>query len=203
MLRFLSKVLHAADVDQRGGQEAAHAEVEDEAALDDLDHRAGNDALRLLDRLDRAPRALVLRALLREDEPAVLVFLGENEGLELFVERDHIVRIDVVADRQLTRRDDAFRLVPDVEEHLVAVDLDDPAFDDVAVVEGDDRGVDRVRERLAVEVVEDDDRLLFLLDFRLDRFGFHLDGGDCAGGFGFRHGSVGGRLVLGVRQRVS
>ena len=36
----LVEVLDAADVDQRGGQEAAHAEVEDQAALDDLDHRA-------------------------------------------------------------------------------------------------------------------------------------------------------------------
>src|ERR1700692_1108796 len=30
----------AGDVDQRGGQEAAHAEVEDQPALDDLDHAA-------------------------------------------------------------------------------------------------------------------------------------------------------------------
>ena len=36
----LVEVLHAPDVDERRGQEAAHAEVEDEAALDDLDHLA-------------------------------------------------------------------------------------------------------------------------------------------------------------------
>ena len=36
----LVEVRHAADVDQRGGQEAAHAEVDDEAALDDLDDLA-------------------------------------------------------------------------------------------------------------------------------------------------------------------
>ena len=34
----LVQVLDAADVDERRGQEAAHAEVEDQAALDDLDH---------------------------------------------------------------------------------------------------------------------------------------------------------------------
>jgi hypothetical protein len=34
----LVEVLHAADVDERRRQEAAHAEVEDQAALDDLDH---------------------------------------------------------------------------------------------------------------------------------------------------------------------
>ena len=36
----LVEVLDAADVDERRGQEAAHAEVEDQAALDDLDHLA-------------------------------------------------------------------------------------------------------------------------------------------------------------------
>ena len=73
---------------------------------------------------------------------------------------DDLVGVDVVADRQLPRRDDALGLVADVEQHLVAVDLDDRAGDDVAVVELDDRGVDRVGERLAAEVVEDDGRVL-------------------------------------------
>ena len=36
----LVEVLHAADVDERRRQEAAHAEVEDQTALDDLDHAA-------------------------------------------------------------------------------------------------------------------------------------------------------------------
>src|SRR5512132_1994480 len=36
----LVEVLHAADVDERRREEAAHAEVEDQTALDDLDHPA-------------------------------------------------------------------------------------------------------------------------------------------------------------------
>src|SRR3970040_1764616 len=43
----LVEVLDTADVDERRGQEAADAEVEDEAALDDLDHLP----------VDRLPRA--------------------------------------------------------------------------------------------------------------------------------------------------
>src|SRR6201999_2420155 len=43
----LVEVVDAADVDQRGGQEAAHPEVEDEAALDDLDHAAFDRFARL------------------------------------------------------------------------------------------------------------------------------------------------------------
>ena len=57
------------------GRKPAQADVEDQAALDDLDDRALDDAVLLLDLLDRAPGALVLRALLGEDEPAVLVLL--------------------------------------------------------------------------------------------------------------------------------
>ena len=158
------EVADAAQVDERRGQEAAEADVEDEPALDDLDDRAVDDPVLLLDRLDRAPGALVLRALLGQDQPAVLVLLLEDERLELLVERDDFVRVDVVADRELARRDDALGLVADVEQHFVAVDLDDLAGDDVAVVELDDGGVDRVGERLAAEVVEDDDVVLVVVD---------------------------------------
>ena len=69
------EVADAAQVDERRGQEAAQADVDDEAALDDLDDRTGDDAVGFLLRLDVAPRALVLRALLREDQAAVLVLL--------------------------------------------------------------------------------------------------------------------------------
>ena len=120
-------------------------------------------AVLLLDLLDRAPGPLVLRALLGEDEATVLVLLLEDERLELVVERDDLVRVDVVADRQLARGDDALGLEADVEQHLVAVDLDDAAGDDVAVVELDDGGVDGVGERLAAEVVEHDQLVLAVL----------------------------------------
>src|SRR4029079_733418 len=43
----LVEILDPADVDQRRGQEAAHAEVEDQSALDDLDHLAVDRLLRL------------------------------------------------------------------------------------------------------------------------------------------------------------
>ena len=77
------QVAHAAQLDERGGQEAAEADVEDEAALDDLDHRAGDDAVLLLDPLDVAPGPLVLGPLLGQDQPALLVLLREDERLDL------------------------------------------------------------------------------------------------------------------------
>src|SRR4029079_408499 len=77
------QVAHAAEVHARRGQEAAQADVEDQPALHHLDDRALDDAVLVLELLDVAPRALVLRTLLREDQPAVLVLLLEDERLEL------------------------------------------------------------------------------------------------------------------------
>ena len=149
------QVAHAAQLDERGGQEAAQADVDDEAALDDLDHRTLDDAVLLLEALDVAPRPLVLGPLLRQQQAALLVLLLQDEGLDLLAERDDLVGIDVVADAQLTGRDDAFALVADVEQDLVLVDLDDRAVDELAVLDLDHRAVDGVGEGHA-EVVDGD-----------------------------------------------
>ena len=151
------EVAHAAHLDQRRRQEAAQADVEDQAALDDLDDGAGDDAVLVLDLLDRAPGALVLRALLGQDQPAFLVLLLEDQGLDLVADLDDLVGVDVVLDRELAGGDDALGLVADVEQDLVPVDLDDDALDDVAVVEVLDRLVDGGEEGLFVADVVDRD----------------------------------------------
>jgi hypothetical protein len=150
------QVAHPAQLHEGRGQEAPQADVDDEAALDDLDDRAADDAVGLLELLDGAPRTLVLRTLLGEDQPALLVLLLEDERLDLLAERDDLRRVDVVADRELARGDDALALEPDVEQHLVLVDLHDGAGHDVAVVELDDRARDGVLEAHAAEVVRGD-----------------------------------------------
>ena len=94
----LGKVLHAADVDQRGGQEAAHAEVEDEAALDDLDDRALHRRAALVRVLDALPRLLEAGPLLAQDEAPVGVLLLHHEGVDLLAQRDLVGGVDVLAD---------------------------------------------------------------------------------------------------------
>lgn len=140
------EVADPAHLDERGRQEATQADVQDESTLDDLDDGTGDDAVLFLDLLDRAPGLLVLGALLREDQAAFLVLLLENQGLDVIADVDDLVRVDVVLDRQLARRDDAFGLVTDVEENLVPVDLDDGPLNDVAVVEVLDGQIDRREE---------------------------------------------------------
>ena len=129
------EVADTTHLDQRGRQEAAQADIEDQAALDDLDDGAGDDAVLFLDLLDLAPGALVLGALLGQQQAALLVLLLEHKRLNLVADGDDVVRVDVVLDGQLAREDHALSLIADVEEDLIVVDLDDSALDDVAIVE--------------------------------------------------------------------
>src|SRR4029079_18289192 len=89
----LVKVVDATDVDQRGGQEATHPEVEDEAALDDLDDAAFDRFAGLGRGLDPAPGLLEAGALLGEDEAPLGVFFGEDERVDLLAELDLVARV--------------------------------------------------------------------------------------------------------------
>ena len=152
------EVTNATHLHQGGGQEAAQADVQDETALDDLDDGAGDDAVLLLDALDGAPGALVLRTLLAQEQTPFLVLLLQDEGFDLVADGDDLVGVDVVLDGQLASEDDAFGLVADVEEDLITVDLDDSALDDIAVIEVLDGLVNGGEDLLGRTDVVDGDR---------------------------------------------
>src|ERR1700712_1157049 len=135
----LIKIVDATDVDERGGQEAANPEVEDEAALDDLDDGAFDRFARVGGDLDAAPGFLEAGALLGEDQATLGVLLGEDQRVDLLAELDLFRRVDRLADRELVARDDTLSLVADVDEDLVFVDADNFAVDHVSLVEGNHR----------------------------------------------------------------
>jgi hypothetical protein len=151
----LVEVLDAPDVHERGGQEAAHAEIEDEPALDDFDDRALHRLPALGGGLDPLPRHLEARALLGEDEAPLGVLLRHHQRVDLVAEV-HLVRgVDRPPDGELGDRDDAFRLVADVDEDLVLIDADDLAAHDLALVDhGEGRVV--VGNQLAVGTTRPD-----------------------------------------------
>jgi hypothetical protein len=141
LAHVLVEVRHAADVDERCRQKAAHTQVDDQAALDDLDDSARDRLAGLGGGLDATPGLLEPSALLGQDQTAVLVLLGEDQRVDLFAERNLVGGIDRLADRQLARGDDALGLVTDVDQDLVVVDAHDVAGDDVALGEGVQRRV--------------------------------------------------------------
>ena len=101
LAHVLVEIGHATDVDERRRKEAADAEVDDQAALDHLDHCPLDRLAGLCGGLDPAPGLLEPRALLGEDQPSVLVLLGQNQRVDLLAERDLLAGIDRLADRQL------------------------------------------------------------------------------------------------------
>src|SRR3954469_18842677 len=145
----LVQVLDATDVDQRRRQEAADTEVEDQAALDDLDHATVHGLARLGGVLDRLPRHLEPRALLRQDQPPLGVLLRHHERVDLVADGDLVRRVHGAPDRELGDRDHAFRLVADVYGDLVLVDPDDLAVDDLPLVDRREGGL-VVGDQLAV-----------------------------------------------------
>jgi hypothetical protein len=116
-------------------EEAAKTDVEDKTTLDNLDDGTGNDAVLFLDLLDGAPGALVLCALLGQDQTTFLVLLLENECLDGVAYVYDLAWVYIMLDGEFARWDDTFGLVADVEEYLVAVNLDNGALNDVAIVE--------------------------------------------------------------------
>jgi hypothetical protein len=92
-------------------------------------------------RLDAPPGALEAGTLLGEDQAAVLVLLGQDEGVDLFADRHLLGGVHRLADRELVGGDDPLALVSDVDEDLVLVDAHHRSGDDVALFEEDHRGV--------------------------------------------------------------
>jgi hypothetical protein len=150
------EVAHPAHLDQRGGQEAAQPDVEDEPALDHLDDGALDGLVLLVDPLDGPPGALVLGALLGQDETTLVVLLVHHQRFDHVPDLDDLVGVHVELDRQLTGRDDALGLPADVEQHLVGVDLDDDPFDELALIHGAQRALEGGLELVVGDVVLDD-----------------------------------------------
>ncbi len=157
------KILYTAKVNKGGRQKSAKTDVENKAALDNLDNLASNDLASLELLLDADPGALVLSALLGQDQTAILVLLLENESLELVADRDNLARICVLADGQLTRGNDTLALEADVHQDLVMLNLDNRTVDKVALVKIGQGAIDHGIHLIVVDVSEIDNRSV--LDF--------------------------------------
>ena len=137
----LVEVLHAADVDERGGRKprTPRSRMRPPLTTSITVPSTGSP-------LSAAPsmrfQAISKRARFFERiKPALGVLLGHHERVDLVAELHLVGRVDRAADRELRDRDDAFGLVADVDEHLVLVDPDDGAADDLPLVDDGDRRV--------------------------------------------------------------
>src|SRR5688572_439512 len=143
------EVLDRLDVHQLARQEGAHAHVHGQTPLDAVDHPALDDLAFLEAVLDVGPHPHPLGLLLgEEDVPLDVLGLLEQHV-------DVVADLDVDLARrvgELLDRDQALRLVADVDDDLVVGDADDAAADDLAL--------GQVPHALVVE--RDELRVLFL-----------------------------------------
>ena len=151
------EVLDRLDVDERARQERLDADVDGEPALDPVDDAAADGRARAVGLLDLVPDLHLLGFVLREDDVAVLVLrpLEENVDRVALLDRDLAREVG-----ELGERDDALRFVADVDDHFRGGDGEDPAPDDLPLLQ--------VLEGVLVLGEE----VLVLLD-RQFLFGFH------------------------------
>src|SRR5665648_156260 len=137
----LLEIVDPTDVHKRSRQEPAHAQVQDQTALNHLDDGALHGLAFLGGLFDPLPGTFETGTLLREDQTPIGVFLGHDQGV------DHVAQIDLFAgvhrltDRELVGRNHALALVADVDQHLVFVDADQSAGNDLTLFEGDHHGI--------------------------------------------------------------
>lgn len=83
----------------------------------------------------------------------------------------------VLADGQLADRDNALGLESDVNEHLVMLDLNDSAVNEIALIKVGNRTVDEVVHLLLVDIVKRENGRVLNLTQRWTPF--ELRGPDC------------------------
>ena len=152
----VADVRRPADIDLAGGQEDVDADVDEQAALDLPEHQAGDDVAFLVLGEDRLPFLLPLRLAVGEGDGAVFVLDGFEQHLDRVADLGRR-RVGAVV-LPLVERDDAFGLVADVDDDIVAEDLEDAAGDDLVGFE--------------VLFVAVDPLVNFLLEDRLPDSGF-------------------------------
>ena len=142
------QVAHGTHVDLRTGKECAHADVDGKPALDSLDDAADHDLAFRIGLLDFVPNLHLLGFFAREDDVAFPVFGALEQHVDEIAGLDRHLAALV---EELADRDDAFRLVADVDDdfrrgHLEDGSLDNFAFRDVseaAIVDVQQLGVFR------------------------------------------------------------
>ena len=126
------EVLDRLDVDEGAREERLDADVHGEAALDAVDDAAADRRAGAVRLLDLVPDLHFLGLVLGQDDVAVLVF----RALEQHVHGIALLDRDLAGEvGELGQRDDALRLVADVDDHFRGRDRENAAADDLSLLQ--------------------------------------------------------------------
>ena len=129
LIDVIGDVGRPADIDLAGGQEDIDADIDQEPSLDLARDASLDDVSFVIAGDDHLPGSHPVRLLPRQDDLAGLVFHPLEQNFHLVARRRRRLVFPLV------ERDQALGLVADVDDHLVAHDLDHPARDDAADLE--------------------------------------------------------------------
>ncbi len=134
LVDVIGDVRRPADVHLRGRQKDVDADVDEQAAFDLARDQAGDDIALLMLGDNVFPFLLPFGLAVTEDDRAALVLDGVEQDLNLFADLrgvDLVVALIV----PLLQGDDALALVADIDDHIVADNVDDAALDDFVDLE--------------------------------------------------------------------
>ena len=152
-----TKILDATKVNKGCRQEATEANVKNQAALNNLNNLALNGLTSVELILNCLPSTLVLSTLLGENQTALFVLFLENKSLDVLTQGDDLCRVNVFTNRKLTSRNNALRLVANVYEDLIALNLDDGAVDKISLIKVGDSAVDQAVHFLIGNFIQRED----------------------------------------------
>src|SRR5262245_18419202 len=181
-------------VDLRPGQERAHADVDREPALDALDDATDDDLALGIGLLDLVPDLHLLRFFAREDDVALAVLGALEQHVDdvAGLHRDLAVLVEELVDR-----DDAFRLVADVDDDFRGSQLENRPLDDLAFRD--------VSEAAIVDVQQPGVFVRIELIVVAPRPGYQANALSTLGAFGCRAGASGRSgsvLIFNVRHAL-
>ena len=134
----LGEILRGIDVHLGGGEEGLHADIDDQAALDDGLDAALDDALGLEQLHDLGPVLALRSLLLGKNDHSLVVLEALEENLDL------VSDIDFLGIVKLRGGDHTLGLVADVDEEFLGTLLEDVPLDDAAFAVVFDRGGDEL-----------------------------------------------------------
>ena len=152
-----TKILDTTEVNKGCRQEATEANVKNQAALNNLDNLALNGLTSAELILNCLPSTLVLSTLLGENQTALFVLFLENKSLDVLTQGDDLCRVNVFTNRKLTSRNNALRLVANVYEDLIALNLDDGAVDKISLIKIGNSAVDQAVHFLIGNFIQRED----------------------------------------------
>ena len=152
-----AKILDTTEVNKGCRQKATEANVKNQAALNNLNNLTLNGLTSVELILNCLPSTLVLSTLLGKNQATLFVLFLKDKSLDVLAQGDNLCRVNVFTNRKLTSRNNALRLITNVYEDLIALNLDDGTVDKISLIKIGDSAVNQAVHFLIGNFIQRED----------------------------------------------